>query len=441
MNLAIRMEKFDLVRFLLKYVKDDFDVLDQYHNTYLHNLLLLYPRVKIPFDLINEFIYLSQINIKNYNGTSCLHLLFRKNLWIYFTEVLKLKNLEILSLDENGKNIYSYIKKNQYLILYDILKKSEIEIPKQKIYDNIIQLSKTNSNFGKFNSNLIHNMIYTYYLMDKHKNLWIVSQPSDNKKQNNFIQNLNENYYDIDQKHFMLWNNLNFMATNFFKFLPHYIVWINKDHFYIYEELTEILKNIPPNKDFIMLKISVILSGNMLHANVFIYDIKQKIGWRFEPTGVSKIANMERLDDLLEKILKKIFKNITYRRPSSFLSNTTFQLTSQDEDEEYKKHGDPLGYCLAWCIWFVDFIVSNQGKIDFVNSIPLGNDNMDLVGSNKDKEYMMSNRYINYIRAYGNHLDQFKNKLLLNLGINEMELYNLYMDDVILDKIIKKIND
>ena len=58
----------------------------------------------------------------------------------------------------------------------------------------------------------------------------------------------------------------------------------------------------------------------------------------------------------VENILERKFK---YYKPNEFLNKTRFQLVSNDHDDNFRKLGDPGGYCLAWCLWYVELKLCN----------------------------------------------------------------------------------
>jgi hypothetical protein len=52
-----------------------------------------------------------------------------------------------------------------------------------------------------------------------------------------------------------------------------------------------------------------------------------------------------------------------------------------------------------------------------------------------DGEIRSDNYYLDFIRRYAHKLDDEKNKILLFLGVKKYNLYNIILDDSIIDKI------
>ena len=41
------------------------------------------------------------------------------------------------------------------------------------------------------------------------------------------------------------------------------------------------------------------------------------------------------------------------------MEETKFQIVSSDSDPDIKKTGDPLGFCMAWCFWYLELRIKN----------------------------------------------------------------------------------
>ena len=93
---------------------------------------------------------------------------------------------------------------------------------------------------------------------------------------------------------------------------------------------------------------------------VFLIDLDDNSIRRFEPYGISNVNNENDLDDYIIDNMKDILgKKFKYYRPSEYLDYTRFQAVSNDGDSYYKKAGDPGGYCLAWCFWYIELKLNN----------------------------------------------------------------------------------
>jgi hypothetical protein len=111
-----------------------------------------------------------------------------------------------------------------------------------------------------------------------------------------------------------------------------------------------------------------------------------------------------------------------YVRPENYLNRTKFQTLSLGDHYEFKNLGDPEGYCLAWCYWFLELKLKNpdmnektlvENALDEIIKIAKPNDD---------------NPLLNYIRNYAKHLDNEKNNVLKSMEIDEHDLYRLSYD-------------
>ncbi len=129
-----------------------------------------------------------------------------------------------------------------------------------------------------------------------------------------------------------------------------------------------------------------------------------------------------------------------------------FQTRSDEFNKLNKVYGDPGGYCLAWCLLYIetkmliDIEMSsnknhdkniNTNPIDCINYYIINEFKKDFPELAKDNQ---NNIYMEFIRFYAKKLDTEKNKLLKSMGIDPAILYNI---DIIHDKyknVINKLN-
>ncbi len=281
------------------------------------------------------------------------------------------------------------------------------------------------------------------YLIDKYPTLYVPTIQYNKTSHKRKIFYLKMTSYDISREHNAVNKLLTTITTLFYSYVPHYIIWVNKCHHYIDPNLKSILidhdkKNPLDTKTqkhrFVLLKLTLIIDAQTYHSNMMIYDRLKKIGRRFEPAGLSEIGNGSDLDVKLRSLLEECYGNIKYLTPNDYLYDVTFQLTSGDDNAENKNDGDPVGYCLAWSLWFVDIRLSNPDADDhklvknaishkYINSI---------LSDKPDDKVLSTNYYLDFIRNYSIMLDNFKNKFLLKLGINKHEHYKAYPNDHLL---------
>ena len=187
-------------------------------------------------------------------------------------------------------------------------------------------------------------------------------------------------------------------------------------------------------KRFIFIKLSLIPNSSGTHANILIYDKKLNILERFEPYGPNGMLDEEKLNSYLEKLSKKLFnKKTKFISPKLFLDDTKFQIVSSDSDPDNKKLGDPIGYCLAWCFWYLELRLKNPD----ITSKELVKFAFNDILQNHSKD---SNQVLSYIRNYSQELDKMKNEFLKEAGISENDFYSTNFTEKQIQLIIEHIS-
>jgi hypothetical protein len=225
-------------------------------------------------------------------------------------------------------------------------------------------------------------------------------------------------------------------TTYLYQMLPSVILWRNKNLYFIHPKIESILKDLfKTNKRFYMIKITLIISSQFTHANILLIDLDTLSVRRFEPYGISDVTDEIFLDRLLGELISKILKKkIKYYRPGDYLSGLRFQSVSNDGETELKKNGDPGGYCLAWCLWYIELKLSNP-DIPEEKLLKLASDKIL-------KRYKKTeNPYLYFIRDYARHLNDEKDKILLKIKIPTNEIYDLEYKNSNIKKISKYINN
>jgi len=284
---------------------------------------------------------------------------------------------------------------------------------KEYKYDNNI---KTIDNLKYSHSTLFQSRftdvgIFCLYLTDKYNTLYLPNMES------------------------YLLNNMAFDDTTGFPFSDDLIIrepifpWIinyNTEHsYYIHPYLNNLInaqmkKN---DKRFACVFISVI-TDTYLHANILIYDLKNKTVERFEPYGNIMGTNMN-IDDILEEELTWN-TGLRYIRPEEYLPFASFQMISDENNTDYQKAGDFGGFCLAWSIWYLENRLMNPDV-----------EQKSLVKKLINKINSHDIKFIEYIRNYANKINESRVKYLTKIGINKLTVSDLNFknkDDMILIK-------
>jgi hypothetical protein len=173
--------------------------------------------------------------------------------------------------------------------------------------------------------------------------------------------------------------------------------------------------------DYAILFLSLSFDNNAKHANILLYDFKNLTIERFEPYGNQGIE--ETVDEILEEELTWN-TGFRYLKPQDFLPKPGYQLLSKDFNN--KKAGDFGGFCLAWCIWYIEHRLKN-------NNIEPKQLNIKTLEMLIKEEDTLSE----FIRNYSHKLVDYKFKLYKQIGIKEKEISDLTFND---DKWNKLIN-
>jgi hypothetical protein len=154
---------------------------------------------------------------------------------------------------------------------------------------------------------------------------------------------------------------------------------------------------------------------NGSHANVIIIDKELKLIERFEPSGSDEPIgfnyNKHLLDFKIKTYFEKFFPNYKYLEPTDYLPLIGFQTLEMVENKKMKKIGDPGGFCVGWCLWYLEqrlkYLVHPKILV------------IKLIINIKTKNISFKN----LIRSYVNSLlDDFRDKILndLNIDINDI---------------------
>lgn len=472
--IAINNHDHVMIEILIKYMKkylDDyydqnkvflmFDQIDRFQNLYIHRLIDTYT-INISDDILHFFLKHSDLNHPNYAGNTTAHLIFSMGIWKALYDNLVGRTIDLLIADANGNNCYSYISIDDRKLFMDLTKTIKIPITKKhaekytKKYDikNMIETgtddTEKSRNYGLFNANSIHYMLYLRYIENKYNNLFIPKFTYDQEEHsreklfNQLTQYSTSNVIAIFNRYVGLYIDF------FYSYHAHIICWFDEDQYYISHKLQKILSDHNAIYDineerFVILKITLILQDDepILHANCLIYDRKKKEAWRFEPYGVSNINNSKiTIDYHLEKLLVSVYGTITYHDPESYLFGLQFQLIGREEQKKNQNLGDPGGYCLAWTIWFIDTVLSNpdDNVSDIMKNFFDREVIDDIISREEVSKYahpdvnsgiikiQSTNHYLDFIRRYAHKLDKEKNKILQSVGIKKYDIYRLVPD-------------
>ena len=535
--LAIKKNNDELVDL---FIDNGFD-LHKYNKNMETPVFVALKNNKLKPSTIMKLLYYSDLNNKNLQGDTPLHLLVRNNMWKHYNTVMQKKGLDIFAVDKNNKTPMAYVKETDIndfiqMIVYSyaeymddddkrvnyrvnnrvnnkvdskvdngvdskvdskvnnrvnskvnnrvndkvndkmikkiygdrkhcyqdyksekciqILKnyiftnknsipdKNDVEYLKKEfkiVYSDQDKRNVDNKITGKFNSDTLHNMIYLMQLLKKYKNVGIPFQCYIHDKYVNdkMAQTMNDLYRN-DQENIIM-DLVKIYTDYFYEILPYVIIWKSNDQYFIHKDLKYYIKRCLMADDirFIVLKLTIIISGSGTHANIILFDKQTGILERFEPYGIIPYSGDGDLDKFIYNKLKDMLDVKTYLSPVDIYNNIGLQTISNDNNIMVKKLGDPIGYCLAWTFWYLELRVNNP---DIHPNVLMKDAVKDIVGGgNGDKNEDRLRLFIDYIRNYSNKLDDMKNDFLDQVGINQKDHYNLIFSSDNQERIVKHL--
>lgn len=365
----------------------------------------------IDINVLIKFIDIVNIYEQDIYGKSLYDLVLKS----FGKKDIKLFNL-IVNKNNMGLNYYNNFEKiNKKINIKDKLIKSDI---------------------GIFTSNIIHNMLYTVNLIkynQKYLSIPFFKQSENYKAEQEKLLNISNN-----EKNILSYLKLYF--TNFNTWIPHLILWKNKNNHWIDPNLIELIK-LKKTINFIYIKLSVYLldNTNTRHSNCIIVDNVKKTIERFEPYGEMIFTNSSDINHIInDSIAKPLGYKFIFVQPYP-----GFQSRSDEYAKYNKSYGDPMGFCLAWSFLYIYIklelfkINSDTNPIDFINWYIVNKFEKDFdIDPNENK----TNKYILFIRYFALYLDREKNILINKYGLDPGLSYQADLDIDYHNKIILNIN-
>lgn len=399
---------------------------------------------KIKSDIIIKILNKSNIaKFKNNKNQNILYWLISK--YDIDTKII-IKFIDYINIYEQdiyGQTLFDlienkYDKKNISIIKKYFSKQINNKNIFLQIYSKInIKNKLIKSDIGIFTSNIIHNMIYTIYILDNNQNIIKIPSYDMSNEQISYSSELIE----ISNNEKSLTGYIKLFFLNFTKFCPYLVVWKNKYNYWIDPNL---LSSIQKNKsvNFIYIKLSVYLIDNISvrHSNVILVDNVNKIVERFEPYGEMIFANSVDINNMIQtRIATPLGYKFVFSQPYP-----GFQSRSDEFAKYNKNYGDPMGFCLAWSFLYIDIKMElfknkiNLNPIDFINWYIINKFDKDF---NIDSENNKTNKYILFIRFYAKYLDSKKNQIIKKFGLDPSLSYQNDLDSNYQDKLIQSINN
>jgi hypothetical protein len=413
----INNKKFFSKILLLLYIKKNhnFDYeLNNFADNIIHNILyirinklhLINNNLKIDYTIDTDILKYCKSDIlwnqlNNYK-ISPIELVTNLDFNIYSS---LLENIKISQLNKDTIN-----KLNINETWLNFINKLEI----YKENDDIILNELPYSNYTLFQSKFKDLALFVLFLTNKYKDLYIPKMEESYLIENVTADNTELLFTDdiIEKKQIFPW----------------FISYHNTNEYYIHPYLNNLIKSNITKKKYAIVFLSRIFDST-LHANILFYNFEKLTVERFEPYG---IINNSNIDEILEEELTWD-TSLKYIKPTDYLPYVGFQTISNENNLLNQKVGDFGGFCLAWCIWYIETRISN------INIEP-----KTLVNKLISRLNNKNIKFSEYIRNYSHKINNCRIEYLLNIGIDKKMISNLYFDNntekLLTNYIINKFN-
>lgn len=446
MNMALLHKNEKIIRNLMAH-DPDMNIKDRFHNTIVHNFVSHWrpnpKRSDIPIDIVLDIVSKGDINVKNFRDDTPLHVMARNSTIKYLYNTIKDKNPDMTALNIDGESVFSLANVkdiediahltaiNYTLSISDGDNTDNVSRPESRDSDD-----RSEKNHGLFNSDIVHSMIYTLQFIREFNDLEIPYQTNDRDKRTFDTWKIKMYKNSLIDHQETLWNLVDLYNGMMYSIMPHVILWRSTDQHYIDDKMVLcIRRSLRSKRRFIMIKLTVIPNSLTTHANTILYDKKLNKVIRFEPYGVNDIVDGDELDSEIERVFEEaVQKKVKYVRPEDYLSNFQWQTLSHDSEADKKILGDPLGYCLAWCFWFISLKMRDPDM-----------DERELMEREfnkiEKKDTNIGNSYLIHVRTFSAKLDRMKNEFMEEIGVPHLAKYHTTYTNDNLNKILDGIKD
>jgi hypothetical protein len=431
----VSKENIQLTKYIVNKRKTQ---LDHYTPLSGNHLLLTAYKIGIASDNyeIANYIYDNIMKNHNYNETDdkgnnivnnllIARIMFKKGDYKLESKILKNYN-NWTKINTSGLTPFDYIIQMDYKKYHKFVTnkpdKIHIEVinkkwkkyiktlPVESIDDNVKLLNTPFVHGNLFRSHFSDMAIFGMYIKEKYKNIYVPSYSG--KVEINWNDDM------------LLPSDLLKEYNNF----PWIIIWNNENNYWIHPYLNKLIKENKEKYTLACIFLSIRLPQGGLHASLLLYDFTRNTIERFDPYGNTTIMD-GMMDEIFNENLAKPCKML-YCSPECYFPVAGFQTLSDENNLFNQKLGDFGGYCLAWCLWYIEHKLLN------IKVKPT-----DLVRKTINKLLTMKIKPMEYIRNYANFINKYRLAYLKEIGIPENLVSNENFDkhySEIIDKSIIK---
>jgi ankyrin repeat protein len=444
LTIAIFYENDKIINTLLNY-HIQIDIQNKYMQTPIHYMYIY--RKKIPTSTKKKLLF--DLNVPDNQMNTILSLLIQNDDWKLYVSILEQHKLDIYLANKEGKMPIDYVpeleKEDFYQLVYrsylnqldkdhdweddmdNIISKFPEQKQKKYIMNKIINLKtsfphkKSNiqsirilnppkTNITHFSANNGNCICFLYYILKKYPDIKIPLLAPDqitNKKLKNYYAELTKNFSSDSP----LDKSVRSIIKDYINHSPvlanHLIIWKNSEKYffspYIIQGISQTLKSYSKTK-LILLKLTIIENNIINHANILIVDMNRKTIEHFDPYGKVPFINSDAIDQLLRTFFKDYLPTFKYLGIDELFNGISFQVYS-DENSNHLEN-DPVGFCLAWCYWYIEMRIQNMD----VDPVVLITETIKQLNKSKSS-------FKDYIRDYSNYLDTEKNHIMELTGV------------------------
>lgn len=439
---ALHKELNQIVKLLLLF-ECDLDCFDEFMDTPAH---ICFYYNSFDKSILDHILSKSNLNAKNIDKYSPLYFIVKKLNWHDYIHLIKqMPEIDLIEYTQDSivKQLENRKELDEFIGLFGnkIVFKHKISHIRFNDFDDI----KNNKNI--FVTDINYFFFYAYIFLLKFNKLAMPHQSFDIEKYKHDVEQYKKKRDVTNDGFDSPFNVVLSLMQLSYELVPSIIIWHDDNHYIIHDRLDDLCEKlfVNPNVRYIIWPIFLLfeLKSSIYHANILFYDKQTGIMERFDPLGNQKNNKVDMLDDLLDKKFKTIAQKCNlpfeFLKMDETLVALSFQSFSADNIWYNRSYYDPGGYCMAWCLFYVEHRILNGETSPRDLILKLYNDIL-FYAKNTD-----INPFIYYIRGFSKHLIENVNNLLLSLGTSENKLYensfNVKFDDTFITNFANGINE
>jgi ankyrin repeat protein len=400
-RLAYRKEinsdkNFEMSRMLWDSGNIDPNQIDKYGDNLAHYLLLWRKKTGFGSKYLEKKIFpkVKDWNFPNIDNNTPFHILFSLKDKNNIKEIIKKKKINLKIKNHKGEMVQDLMPDRMINYFEPIDNKEDLKMKTYKY-----------AHYNTFKARFMDICLYILYLNTRYKNLFVPMEKNEFRMDD----------LTVDKK-LIIQANDPYSKKNFP--FAWFVIWENINSFFINSELTNLINSYKEDEkyDFGLIFVQANLKSGGLHATLLLIDIKNNTIERFDPYGDTSSID-KGVDQIFEEELtwNTGFK---YLKPSDIMGVASYQTLSKETDPFNQKSGDFGGYCLAWCMWYVEHRLLNPKISPKI-----------LIEKTLSKLVNRKESLMEYIRNYANKLNKHREKIMKDIGIPSKIISNEILPD------------